>query len=441
MSLEIETRVLSTLMFSGQENSMLIQECMMELSDNLFMNEDSRHLYLKINEQYKNGKPFDIATLAPIVPTRLFDFIYKISEMWSLNIIRHDIRLLKDIKLKHDINIKLKKMVKEFDSEAIPNKACDIASDSCLEISKLGIIDDKHVFTAERNAENFMDDRIKQTPIYSSGIETLDKLLNGGFKNKSLITIAGRSGMGKTGFGVHLAHHIASHAPVNHVLFYSLEMSAGDIYEKQLSTILKKQIASVSKHDKLTAIAQANLTPFTIHTKPLASIDYIETSARITAVKSPFSVLVVDYLGIVQNKSKFESHILRQADISLRLSALAIELNCIVIALTQVNRDYSDRKDKAPITSDAADSSGSERSSSYWFGIYRPNIDDESQPENDFIVKCRKNRFGNPGWTAYFAFNEATFGEVNQYIYTTRPMCLAKGIDNFKKNKAVNEKS
>jgi replicative DNA helicase len=162
------------------------------------------------------------------------------------------------------------------------------------------------------------------------------------------------------------------------------------------------------------------------------SIDYIETSARLAHVKTPFSVIVVDYLGIVQNKSKFESHALKQADIALRLSALAIELDCIVIALTQVNRDYAGRQDKVPITSDAADSSGSERSSSYWLGIYRPFVDDETQCENDFVVKCRKNRFGNT-WTAYFAFNEGTFGEVHQYIYTARPMTAKRDIEQYLK--------
>ena len=138
--------------------------------------------------------------------------------------------------------------------------------------------------------------------------------------------------MGKTCFGVHLLP-IASHPPIplRHVLFFfSLEMSASDIYEKQLSSISGKQIAKESKENQFECRFPSSLkVPFTIHSKPLASIDYIEASSRLTHVKTPFSVIVVDYLGIVQNKSKFESHALKQADISLRLSALAMELTCI----------------------------------------------------------------------------------------------------------------
>ena len=86
-----------------------------------------------------------------------------------------------------------------------------------------------------------------------------------------------------------------------------------------------------------------------------------------------------------------------------------------------------------PITSDAADSSGSERSSSYWLGIYRPEVDDENDRKNDFVVKCRKNRFGKT-WSATFAFNEATFGEVDQ-IRTYQPINPKKGMAHFNYNK------
>jgi replicative DNA helicase len=151
------------------------------------------------------------------------------------------------------------------------------------------------------------------------------------------------------------------------------------------------------------------------------------------AIKQPMSVIVVDYLGIVQNTSKIESHTLKQADIALRLSALAAELNCIVIALTQVNRDHAGRLDKTPITADAADSSGSERSSTYWLGIYRPIVDDVFADPEDFIVKCRKNRFG-PTWTALFAFNQATFAEMNQERAYEQPK-QSKGIDAYKRHK------
>ena len=433
MALEIEHRVLGTLILIGSHKDMLVQEGMLQLESDYFKDFDCRELFLIIHKQFTDKKLFDLATLATLVPVNLSTFVYEVSSTsWSSNLLLEDIDFLEFTHRKYLVALRLQRLRKDFKNETSPHRACDIALDACLEIGKLGIIDDNHIFTADLNAEHYMNEDLQQTPILTSGIKTIDTLTNGGFKNKSLITIAGRSGMGKTGFGVHLAHHIAANHLIPHVLFYSLEMAASDIYEKQLSSIIGKQISTSDRESQLNAVSSSIKVPFTIHSKQLVSIDYIETSARLAHVKTPFSVIVVDYLGIVQNKSKFESHALKQADIALRLSALAIELDCIVIALTQVNRDYAGRQDKVPITSDAADSSGSERSSSYWLGIYRPFVDDETQCENDFVVKCRKNRFGNT-WTAYFAFNEGTFGEVHQYIYTDRPMTAKRDIEQYLK--------
>jgi replicative DNA helicase len=122
----------------------------------------------------------------------------------------------------------------------------------------------------------------------------------------------------------------------------------------------------------------------------------------------------VDYLGLVQNKGNFERNDLKQSDITSKLAQLAIELNCIVIALSQINRGASNRgaEDRCPWPHDAADSSGGHRSSSLWLGVDRPELyQDDPCYRNQFVVKCRKNRFGNT-FDLIFAFNEGTFAEV-----------------------------
>jgi replicative DNA helicase len=431
MSLEIEHRVLGTLMMMDGYKDLIIQESLHELEPDFFNNNESRQLFNIIIRQFKESKSFDLETMALLVPYELTMLVYEAcGKSWSTGLILNDVKFLKESYRRKLISARLSTLVKEFKNESIPDVACELAVNACTDIAKLGLVDERHVFTSDLNAENYLSAKGIQSPTLTSGIKTIDDLTGGGFKNRSLITIAGRSGMGKTSFGVYLAHNIAAKSKNPHVLFYSLEMAANDIYEKQLSCIAKQQIANAPRDKQLNAVSSSLEVPFTIHSKPLVSIDYIETSARLTHVKTPFSVIVVDYLGIVQNKAKLETHVLKQADIALRLSALACELNCIVIALTQVNRDYALRKDKVPITADAADSSGSERSSSYWLGIYRPYIDDETACENDFVVKCRKSRFGN-AWNAYFLFNQGTFGEVDQRLFTARAMSPKRDIDKY----------
>ena len=424
MSHEIERRVLGALMMIGEHNDIDVQESMLLLTPYDFYDRHHCNLFVMIRHLFDNLQPFDGMRLIELVDSIDWKSCEEIITRYrSSSTLTLDAKRLIEIRVRNDIAKKLDTIHYEFNAESIPSKASQIATAGCYEVSKMGTTDENYVFTAEMMAEKYNFEDTASEQIIPTGIETLDKLNGGGFKESSMITIAGRSGMGKTGFAVHLAHNLAMNHKHHHVLFYSLEMTEDEIYEKQLTSILGKHPINLTTKEKGYAQASALDIPFTIDRKPLASIDYIETTARIIDIKKPISVIVVDYLGIVQNKSKLESHTLKQADICLRLAALALELNCIVIALTQVNRDYSNREDKCPITSDAADSSGSERSSGYWLGIYRPEVDspDDLNLKNQFIVKCRKNRFGNI-WSAIFGFNEATFQEVDQqFSWVNKP--------------------
>src|SRR5690606_33454758 len=95
--------------------------------------------------------------------------------------------------------------------------------------------------------------------------------------------------------------------------------------------------------------------------EPLMTIDQIETECRLAALRQPLAVIVVDYLGLIRSKSRSERKDLEQGEIAKRLAALSLELNCIVIALSQVNREFKNRPvgDRCPVISDAAESMGS----------------------------------------------------------------------------------
>jgi len=151
-------------------------------------------------------------------------------------------------------------------------------------------------------------------------------------------------------------------------------------------------------------------------------------------MEKPISVIVVDYLGLVENHGVFERNDLRQADITSKLARLAIELDCVVIALSQINRGASSRAsdDRCPYPHDAADSSGSHRSSTLWIGVDRPELY-QSDPcyRNQFVVKCRKNRFGGI-FEMVYAFNNGTFAQVHDGFFkkpfAKTPIDLQKAI-------------
>ena len=133
-------------------------------------------------------------------------------------------------------------------------------------------------------------------------------------------------------------------------------------------------------------------------------------------------------MGFVTSKQKYDREDLKISDITQRLTALAMKLKCIVIGLTQVNRDPAKRSkdDRCPYPSDVADSVGSVRSSSLWIGIDRPELyQDDFVSKNLFVAKCRKNRRGD-NFEAYFDFNGGRFKERQKPFYAPEKSILEK---------------
>lgn len=437
MSLEIECRVLGALIAFGNPAELEVQNAFLSLTADYFINRQSQELFNLIKKHYDAHEKFDSLVIAErIKDPNDFNFYLEIeSAGYTRNLLQSDIKLLKQKYRKMAMLSLFKQGINEMNAESLVDASCNIGADIAYKICKLGTIDEKHIVYAEESANRFLSKPFSDNKVIPTGIETLDKCLNGGFRNGTLITIAGRPSMGKTGFAARISHGISNNALFKHALFFSLEMDSDEIYKKQLASIIGKHPQHFNKDEKTNAVALSQETQFTIDTKPLATIDYIETASRVMHSKKPISVIVVDYIGLVQNTNRLETHVLRQADVSLRLAALAKSLDCIVIGLTQVNRDYASRDDKCPVTSDAADSSGSERSSSYWFGIYRPELDNPDDPglKNQFFVKCRKDRWNSP-WTCFFDFNGGTFGETKQHNYYV-PTTPVKGIKGFKSDR------
>jgi replicative DNA helicase len=435
MSIEIEAKVLGALFSIGDPKNINVQKSLLELDERCFCDYRAIGLFKIIVKFFNANQLFDYFHVESCIDSEIASFFNTlVSNYWTTNTLSIDVQLLLDSKKYRELDYELNILTRKFKNELILSEGSRGLIEDCIRLSNIAAVNQRNIYTSEELSIKFLSGERMDSEVIPTGIDVLDKKNGGGFKTKSLITIAGRPSTGKTGFGVHLAHNLALNHINKHVLFFSLEMTADEIYLKQLASAFGKQISIDNEDEAISAVKKASAVNFTIDETSQASIEYIETTSRITSVSSPVSVIVVDYLGSVTSKSKFESNALRQSDITQRLAALAKELNCIVIALSQVNRDYAGRSDKCPITSDAADSSGSERNSAYWLGIHRPALDDEHDQtlKNQFIVKCRKNRWVDELWTIYFAFNQATFGEVNQYLFN-KDTSIKKRSDFYKK--------
>lgn len=441
-SIELEQRVLETLMHFGVHNNALIQKSMLVLQPQCFYNAYNVHLFGMIHDCFKKQLPFsfvDILVLIPKDNPALHDALAWIMDNYrnfhtGESGFEYDVeRLLLFLRLRQQMKISTQ-MIEDVKNCPNPEDAQNILISSLHEISSISFKKSKHGISNAEIAEMFYDDKLDSDLIHITTCNQLNNALNGGIMSKSLIAVAAGAGVGKTSFSIFLLESIARNQPDNQTLFFSLEMEAKHIWMRHVGICGKNQFEKLNKTERLNAVAKAIEIPMQIYDsaicRAVSDIDFIITTSQLRAMDKKISVIVVDYLGLVECQGNFESNALKQTEIASRLAKLAIELDCIVIALTQINRSPSARAtdDRCPYPSDASGSSGSYFSSTLWLGVDRPELyQNDAAYRNQFVIKCRKNRFGG-AFELILAFNNGTFSEVPPNFFR-KPILSNKNID------------
>lgn len=427
---ELERRTLQDIMDIGQFSDERIQKAFLLLTTSCFYDPTLADLFLIIKKCFEKQDSFgfiDILSLIPVKDNVLHDQLTWIMEEYRnfpfSNSIEKNVHKLITLTA-------IRKQIYLMDSTIIevancrdPDEAQSLMTEKLTKMIQIGYRESKDGISNFELSEAYYSGDINTELKIPTTNQKLNECLNGGIMSKSYITLAADAGVGKTGFGIYFLDCIARSQPGHQNLFFSLEMEAKHIWMRHVGIRAGKKFEDLTNEERLDAIASAMEIPIKIYDSSLcqsaSDIDFIVTTARLKAQEKPISVIVVDYLGLVQNKGNFERNDLKQADITTKLANLAIELNCVVIGLTQINRNAANRAtdDRCPYPSDAADSSGSFRSSTLWIGLDRPELyKNDPNFSNRFVVKCRKNRFGS-NFELTFAFNDGTFKEVNEGFF------------------------
>lgn len=441
-SLETEHEVLETLMHFADHKNIRVQKVMLKLNEDCFYNYDNKALFGMISDSYKQQKPFHFVDMLVLIPRDNHDLYDRMS--WLIdnygkchagesNFEHYVERLVTLSGLRKQLQLS-RQMISEVEDCSSPEEAQDILIRNLNDISNSIFRESKAGVSTAELAEAFYDGVLEKDLIIPTTCDQLNEVLNGGIMSKSLITVAAGAGVGKTGFAIFLLDAIARAQPGSHNLFFSLEMESKHIWMRHVGICGGKQFDQMDEDSRLTAVSKSLCVPMHLYDsatcRSAADIDFILTTARLRAMENPISVIVVDYLGLVENKGKFERNDLKQADITSKLAKLAMELNCVVIALSQINRGNAQRSkdDQCPWPQDAADSSGSHRSSTLWIGVDRPELyQDDPCYRNQFVIKCRKNRFGSP-FELILAFNDGTFAEASPGWFR-KPMTQVKSAE------------
>lgn len=234
----------------------------------------------------------------------------------------------------------------------------------------------------------------------STGLVDLDEKL-GKIRPGDLVVVAGRPGMGKSAFAMQLAEAMSSTDKPG--LFFSLEMSAGQLVDRILSSAgrvnLKKfrtaQFGDEDWHGLTVAISAAQAMPVFIDDHS-AGIGQILSTMRAFKRRHGLGVVVVDYIGLVQSEGETREQEVARVTRALKLAAK--QLGCPILALAQLNRKLEDRGDKRPMQSDLRESGAVEQDADAILMLYRDELYNSDSPHKGVCeVLIRKNRHGETG--------------------------------------------
>ncbi len=233
----------------------------------------------------------------------------------------------------------------------------------------------------------------KKSPVFASGWSRLNDII-GGFRPGGLYIIAARPAVGKTVIGLQIAEALAK---AGAVAFNSLEMSKSELHKRLIASVLSVPMDELTAH-QLSTVSDIKIAknldklrlPISFDDRAGISVQEIRTHARSVARKMSLAGVVVDYIGLITDKSGRErSRYESVTEVSQQLKVLARDLNVPVVALAQLNRNVEGRKDGKPMMADLRDSGSLEQDADVVILLHREG--------NKINLDVAKNRHGQTG--------------------------------------------
>jgi replicative DNA helicase len=215
----------------------------------------------------------------------------------------------------------------------------------------------------------------------ATGFIDLDKQTSG-LQKGDLVIVAGRPSMGKTAFALNIAENVAL-AEGLPVVVFSMEMSGEQLAARLLGSVGRvdqgRMRTGKLQDDEWPRVtdAIARLSNTQILIDETGSLSSLELRARARRIARNFGgtlgLVVIDYLQLMSGSGS-ENRATEISEISRSLKSLAKELQCPVVALSQLNRGLEQRPNKRPIMSDLRESGAIEQDADLIMFIYRDEV-------------------------------------------------------------------
>jgi replicative DNA helicase len=265
---------------------------------------------------------------------------------------------------------------------------------------------DKLVVDLIDRVQELHDNGAEEVTGVRTGFYELDRM-TAGLQKGDLIVLAARPSMGKTAFALNIAEHVAVQEGLP-VLVFSMEMGASQLALRLVGSLgrinqqnLRTGRLDSGEWERLTDSVE-RLGRVQLHIDETAGLTASELRARARRMARQFGTLgliVIDYLQLMSGSGgNEENRATVLGEISRGLKALAKELQCPVIALSQLNRSVETRQDKRPMMSDLRESGAIEQDADIIMFIYRDDYyDKESKKQGVAEIIIAKQRNGPVG--------------------------------------------
>ena len=258
----------------------------------------------------------------------------------------------------------------------------------------------------------------------TTGFDDLNKKING-LQRTDLILVAARPAMGKTAFSLNLVQNAALKGNAS-VAVFSLEMSKEQLVQRMLSAQSNVELKKIKTGnldendwpriiDAMSVLSNANIY---IDDTPGIKMSELRSKCRKLKIEKGLDFVLIDYLQLMEGEGNNENRQQEISKISRSLKIIAKELNCPVVALSQLSRAPEQRSDHRPMLSDLRESGSIEQDADIVMFLYRDEYyHPDSERKNIGEIIISKNRHGETG-----SVELVWLGEIQKFANKAREM-------------------
>lgn len=256
----------------------------------------------------------------------------------------------------------------------------------------------------------------------TTGYDDLDRMTSG-LQRSDLILLAARPSMGKTALALNMAMNAVKTGAS--VALFSLEMSKEQYVQRIISMEsmvesgkLRTGNLNDDDWDRLLTV-MSTISNYKVYIDDTASITLFEMMSKCRRLKMEkgLDLIIIDYLQLMSDGGKTENRQQEISNISRGLKAMARELDCPVLALSQLSRAPELRTDHRPVMSDLRESGAIEQDADVVMMLYRDEYyhKDESEKKGITEVIITKQRNGPVGTVELAWIEQYTkFGNIQK---------------------------